>query len=103
MDKDRVFKIVTNYMAYLVHEKKLDIKKAYLFGSYAKGNANENSDIDIAIVFPDNCNTFETMVQLMLLARDFSLDIEPHAIRAEDFSLSNPIAYEIMKTGIPIY
>ena len=29
--------------------KKYNIKSAYLFGSYAKGNANENSDVDIII------------------------------------------------------
>lgn len=29
--------------------KKYNIKSAYLFGSYAKGKANENSDVDIII------------------------------------------------------
>ena len=29
--------------------KKYNIKKAYLFGSYAKGEAHENSDVDIII------------------------------------------------------
>lgn len=29
--------------------KKYGIKSAYLFGSYARGEANENSDIDIII------------------------------------------------------
>ena len=28
----------------------LDLKKAYLFGSYAKGNEHIDSDIDIAVV-----------------------------------------------------
>ncbi|MBQ8985150.1 nucleotidyltransferase domain-containing protein [Candidatus Saccharibacteria bacterium] len=29
--------------------KKYGIKSAYLFGSYAKGTANENSDVDLVI------------------------------------------------------
>ena len=29
--------------------KRYGIRKAYLFGSYAKGEANENSDVDILI------------------------------------------------------
>ena len=29
--------------------EKYGIKKAYLFGSYARGNANENSDVDLII------------------------------------------------------
>lgn len=102
MDKERAFKIVNDYVGYLIREKKMDVKKAFLFGSYAKGNASDNSDLDVAIVFPNDCNTFETIVQLMLISRNFSLDIEPHAIREEDFSVSNPMAYEIMKTGICI-
>ncbi len=30
--------------------EKYDIKKAYLFGSYARGEANSDSDIDIMII-----------------------------------------------------
>ena len=30
--------------------KQYDIEKAYIFGSYARGDFNENSDIDIIIV-----------------------------------------------------
>ena len=29
--------------------KKYGVKSAYLFGSYAKGNANESSDVDILV------------------------------------------------------
>ncbi|SEH23124.1 nucleotidyltransferase family protein [Selenomonas sp. KH1T6] len=29
--------------------KKYDVKNAYLFGSYARGDANENSDVDIRV------------------------------------------------------
>jgi predicted nucleotidyltransferase len=31
--------------------KKHDIKSAYIFGSYARGNPGVNSDIDIAVIF----------------------------------------------------
>lgn len=40
---DRIKKTVSKY------GKRYGIKSAYLFGSYAKGNANENSDVDILI------------------------------------------------------
>jgi predicted nucleotidyltransferase len=30
------------------------VKKIFLFGSYAKGNATENSDVDFAFEMPDN-------------------------------------------------
>jgi predicted nucleotidyltransferase len=102
MDKDRALKLATNYVNYLITSKKVDVLKAYLFGSHAKGTPTENSDIDIAIVIPNQYDTFETQVQLMLLTRDFSLDIEPHPIKEQDFSMSNPMASEIITTGIGI-
>lgn len=37
--KDRIFPVCKQY----------DISRAYLFGSYARGEANENSDVDIRI------------------------------------------------------
>jgi uncharacterized protein len=78
------------------------IKKAYLFGSYAKGNPGLNSDMDIAIVFEDFSDSFDMQVELMRLRRKFDTRIEPHPFRATDFNLSNPIANEILKTGIEI-
>jgi uncharacterized protein len=32
---------------------KIEIQDSFLFGSYAKGTANENSDIDLLIISPD--------------------------------------------------
>lgn len=78
------------------------IKKAYLFGSYAKGNPDLNSDMDIAIIFEDFSDSFDMQVELMRLRRKFDTRIEPHPFRATDFNLSNPIANEILKTGIEI-
>ena len=34
--------------------EKIQVKSIYLFGSYAYGNPNENSDINIYAVVPDN-------------------------------------------------
>jgi predicted nucleotidyltransferase len=36
-------------------------KYIYLFGSYAYGTPNKNSDIDIFIVTPDNINNFSEL------------------------------------------
>lgn len=99
MDKETVFIIAERYLNFLVKEKKYDIKKAYLFGSYAKGKAHNDSDIDLALVMPNNSDTLELQIQFMFLSRNFSVDIEPHPIKEEDFNSMNPLAYEIMKTG----
>ena len=76
--------------------------KAYLFGSYAKGNEHIDSDIDIAIVIGKMDDFFSVQMQLMRLRRTIDLRIEPHPILEEDFNAQNPFAYEIQKTGIEL-
>jgi len=78
------------------------IVKAYLFGSYAKGNADINSDIDIAIIFENFPDIFDMQVQLMKLRRKFDTRIEPHPFREKDFNTSNPTANEILATGVEL-
>jgi len=80
----------------------LELKKAYLFGSYAKGNEQNDSDIDIAIVIGKMDDFFSVQMQLMRLRRTIDLRIEPHPILEEDFNNQNPFAYEIQKTGIEL-
>ena len=66
--------------------KELGVKKAYLFGSYAKGNEREESDIDIAIVVENMPDFFSTQRLLMKLRRSIDLRIEPHPIKEQDFN-----------------
>ena len=73
--------------------------KIFLFGSYAKGNYNDDSDIDIAIVFKDYNNLIDMQLELMRLRRKIDSRIEPHPFRESDFELSNPIVNEILKFG----
>lgn len=80
----------------------MDLKKAYLFGSYAKGVERDDSDIDIALVFGKMDDFFSTQMQLMRLRRTIDLRIEPHPIRDKDFNIQNPFAWEIQQTGIEI-
>ena len=81
---------------------RLELKKAYLFGSYAKGNEHNDSDIDIAIVLGKMDDFFVVQMQLMRLRRSIDLRIEPHPILEGDFNIQNPFAYEIQKTGIEL-
>jgi len=80
----------------------LNFKKAYLFGSYAKGNEREESDIDIAIVLGNMSDFFDIQMQLMRIRRKIDLRIEPHPISENEFNDSNPFAFEIKRTGIEI-
>jgi uncharacterized protein len=86
----------------MIIPKELGVKKVYLFGSFAKGKENEESDIDIALILENMPDFFSTQRQLMKLRRKIDLRIEPHPIKEQDFNSLNPFAYEIEKTGIEI-
>jgi len=92
--------IAKKYLSSLPAE--LDIKRAYIFGSYAKGTQREESDIDIAVVFGQLDDFFEMQMELFRRRRKIDLRIEPHLYDEEDFSENNPVAVEIMNTGIEI-
>jgi|ERR1035441_642638 predicted nucleotidyltransferase len=94
---------IKNYLHTIVSQN-IGLTKAYLFGSYARNNQREESDIDIALIVNDldDSNKFDLQVQLLLLASKFDNRIEPHVISNIDFLAENPFAYEIMKTGIEI-
>jgi len=97
MDKNDAVKIAGRYAEII--DQQYDFLKIILFGSYAKGNYHEDSDIDIAIVFKDFSNLIDMQVELMRLRRKIDSRIEPHPFRESDFDISNPIVYEILKYG----
>jgi len=92
---------VLNYVRYL---RKIysGIEKVYIFGSYAKGLAGKDSDIDIAVVFDDVADPFDLQVQLMKIRRKYDSRIEPHVFRSADFEETYPLVAEIMKTGLAL-
>jgi predicted nucleotidyltransferase len=73
--------------------------KIILFGSYAKGNYNDDSDIDIAGILKDYSNLIDMQLELMRLRRKIDSRIEPHPFRESEFELSNPLVSEIIKYG----
>ena len=101
MDKETASQIARKYIEF-IKKKDPNVKKAYIFGSYIKGTVKEDSDIDLAIIFKNLTDTFDMQVQLMKLRRKFDTRIEPHAFRESDFHISNPLANEILKTGLEI-
>ncbi|MDO9153579.1 MAG: nucleotidyltransferase domain-containing protein [Paludibacter sp.] len=99
MDKIDALKISRNYLKRL-RKSDIEFSEAWLFGSYAKGNQHENSDIDIAIVLKDNSNhTFETEVKLMVIRKGDETLIEPHAFTKEEFDYNVPIVNQIIRYG----
>lgn len=76
--------------------------KIILFGSYAKGNWNENSDIDIAVVVSKIDDDYLSIsAQLNKLTRGIDNRIEPVLLQQGD----DPSGFlsSILKTGITLY
>jgi uncharacterized protein len=94
-------KPVLEYVDYL-KKTYSDLKKVYMFGSFAKGCAGMDSDIDLAMVFSDVADVFDMQVQLMKIRRRYDARIEPHVFRIADFDKSNPLAKEIIAIGIEV-
>lgn len=97
MDKRDALNIASRYADAV--KSKYGFVKIILFGSYAKGNFNEDSDIDIAVILEDYNNLKDIQLDLMRLRRKIDSRIEPHPFREKDFNITNPIVNEIVKYG----
>ena len=85
-----------------VEEAGIPVEKMILFGSYAKGNASADSDIDVAVVSKkfgyDDVDEMQ-----MLWKRTHLVDsrIEPYPLSPKDLEEGfSPIASEIKKYGV---
>jgi predicted nucleotidyltransferase len=68
----------------------ISLDSMYLFGSYARGTAHTDSDIDLFVVSDDwTDNIIEDTMMLMRARRTVDLRIEPHPIRPEELN-DNP-------------
>ena len=82
----------------------IPVEKVILFGSYAKGTFDSDSDIDIAIF----SNHFRKMDEiegfrfLFTQAMDYDADLQPLAFTMEDYENPMGSVEEILKTGIEI-
>jgi predicted nucleotidyltransferase len=93
---------VKRYIAEL-ERNEIPIRKAILFGSYAKGYAKEESDIDVALVSEAfSGDRFEDRQKIIPLRRKIDKWIEPHPFKPEDFENGGILVEEIRKTGVVI-
>ncbi len=72
--------------------KKYGIKSAYLFGSYAKGDANDSSDVDI-IIEKGNLQTYDDYCDMKFAIED-ELDTSVDLLTTEGVK---PRFYELIK------
>lgn len=85
-----------------VVKQRFTVSQSFLFGSFAKGNFHEESDIDIAVVFKDYGNVENMRLELMRIRRKIDSRIEPHLFTQSDFILESPLVYDICKYGVAL-
>ena len=101
MDKTDALNIAQKYAETV--NNVFDFQKVILFGSCAKGNQHEDSDIDIAVIFSDYNNRLDRQLELLKLTRNVDTRIEPHPFREKEFEISNPFVNEIITYGQEIF
>lgn len=91
--------LVRQYKKVIAHRFKQE-PKVMMFGSYSKGNANKNSDIDVAVIVP-TCGGNKLAISQGLWSdtRNVSFLIEPVLI-AED--RPTPLYEDILRTGVAV-
>lgn len=77
---------------------KHNINYCYLFGSYSRGEARENSDVDLLIDTDITGMQFFELVEEIRTALHKKIDL----LRLKDLSSDNPIILKILKEGIRI-
>jgi predicted nucleotidyltransferase len=100
MDKTAAIESVKKYADRV--RRDFNVKKVILFGSYARGTAREDSDIDVAVVFEKiDGDYLDVITRLSRIRRDVEHRIEPVAL--EELNDKSGFLKEIIKSGEIIY
>ena len=75
--------------------------KVYMYGSYAKGYANPDSDIDVAVIVPGSeiTDPWEQWADIAGDVRKVSTLIEPVLMEDQEDSM---LYREVMRTGVAV-
>jgi predicted nucleotidyltransferase len=87
-----------------IQSEGIQLRKVYLFGSHARGDHREDSDIDVALISDDFIGvSFEDVKKFIdvTIRKPYFL-IELHTFNTSDFEEGNPFVDEIKRTGIEI-
>jgi len=99
---DHIRRIIGQYLTSL-RDHGFQIQDAILFGSYASGQANQWSDIDLALVSNEFEGVrFKDKNKIRKITISVSTDLEVLPFNPRDFTPSNPLVKEILDTGIRV-
>ena len=92
-------KEIKNKVTDIFSKYKDEISFCYLFGSYAKGYAKDDSDVDLCISTSLTGLTFIGLIEELRVSLNKKVDL----LRLSDMKNNFELVHEIMKDGIKIY
>ena len=97
-----ILSLTTDYINKL--KQKIPVEKVVLFGSYARGDYTEDSDVDLAVFSSafNNMTRVDGLTFLLMQALDYQIDIQPQPYTMQDYIERTGLVDEIIKTGIEI-
>jgi len=93
----------------LDNEFKSNIQRIYLFGSYAYGEPNEDSDIDFCVIIDDSISTRRNEVYFKIEKKLLSKHMVPNDLLIYNADIFNKFKYSkgieniVVKYGVLIY
>jgi predicted nucleotidyltransferase len=83
------------------------LKNIILYGSWARGQATENSDIDLAVILQgdvDPCREIDAMIDLITdINLDFETLLSVFPLAVTDFEqLNSPLLLNLQREGVPV-
>jgi predicted nucleotidyltransferase len=87
-------------------KKEYHAEKVILYGSYATGEATEDSDVDLFIIAPTNQRFFERMARVRALTRDLSykFPLSPIVLTTDEVKVrlerGDQFVEQIIKDGV---
>ena len=95
--------VVRRYIEEL-ERNRFPISQALIFGSHARGTADNESDIDVALISQAfTGDRFEDRRKIVPLRRKIDTRIEPIPLKPEDFNNGGALVEEIKRTGIVVF
>jgi len=94
-----IIKLLRQYLQRL-KENNIPVQKAILFGSYAKGETREDSDIDVAVISQVfKGDRFADRRMIVPFRRGLDSRIEPIPFTPKDFATGGVLIDEIKRSG----
>ena len=104
LTRREVRNVISKFQARL-NDEQIDVERVLLFGSYARGSAHRDSDIDVAVIMPPRvpAQTRRKIPHIPWFAKQVHVKLEPHILSERDMRnrwLSLPA--EVKRFGVKV-